>query len=254
MCQDCGTDGPSESVSRRAFLSAVPRLYAAPVAGALVAGVAEKVLRYPAGWDPLLASSAPKRVDIICKKAWGAKPPSGKFRAHTIKRITVHHSAVALTDNRDAPRHFRSYQADHQALGWPDIAYHVLIDRHGNVYKGRPSRFKGDTRTNYDPTGHFLVMCDGNFSEQDISRAQLTSLVDVLAAACTKFSVSRWTIKGHRDYAATSCPGRLLYKRLQSGRVRRRVHDRLQAGGVELHRLCGEAGVRRVRRIENGND
>lgn len=221
------------------------------MAAAIAIGSNRKLLRIA---DAQAATGSPKRVDIICKDAWGARPPSGKFRAHTIQRITVHHSAVQLTDNRDAPGHFRSYQADHQSLGWPDIAYHVLIDRHGNVYKGRPSWARGDSRTDYNPAGHFLVMCDGNFGQQDISRAQMTALVDVLAAACRRYGVPRWTIKAHRDYAATSCPGKLLYDRLESGRLRRRVRERLEAGGAELHRLCGDAGKRRVRRIENGTD
>ena len=248
----CGTAGPSEELSRRDFLGAVPRLYAGSVG--LVAAIGQSRSAVRPRWDPLLISSEPRSIDVICKNAWGARRPSGKFRKHTIKRITVHHSGIVLTDNRDAPRHFRRYQADHQALGWPDIAYHLLIDRHGNVYRGRPWWAKGNTRTSYDTTGHLLVMCDGNFNKQDISRLQLTALVDVLAAACARFDVSRSRIKSHRDYAATACPGDLLHRRFESGRVRRRVRNRLQEGGAEFHRLCGEAGARRVRRIENGTD
>ncbi|MDQ3954599.1 MAG: N-acetylmuramoyl-L-alanine amidase, partial [Actinomycetota bacterium] len=80
-----------------------------------------------------IATSAGARTrDAICREAWGARKPKGGFRRHTIRRLTVHHSGAVLRDNSDAPSRFRSYQAGHQAEGWPDIAYHMLIDRHGN--------------------------------------------------------------------------------------------------------------------------
>jgi hypothetical protein len=214
--------------------------------------VASLVLADPV--DDFVAGSDPKTVEILCKDAWGARPSSGRFERHTVKRLTVHHSGLRLRDNRDAPGRFRRWQREHQALGWPDIAYHVLIDRHGNVYKGRPSWARGDTRTSYDPTGHFLVMCEGNFGQQDVSRRQLTALVDVLAWASVEFDVSPRTIKGHRDYAATACPGKLLYDRVEGGGLRRKVRRRLDQGGVRLQQLCGDDGRRRVQAIENGND
>ena len=44
--------------------------------------------------------------------------------------MTIHHSGVVLRANRDAPQHLREYQADHQARGWPDIAYHLVMDNY----------------------------------------------------------------------------------------------------------------------------
>jgi hypothetical protein len=166
--------------------------------------------------------------------------------------LTVHHSAVALLDNRDAPRHLRVFQEEHQSRGRPDIAYHLLVDRNGNVYRGRPLWAVGDSSTPYDPTGHLLVLCLGNFEVQDVSEAQLGATVDVLAWACARFDVSPATIRGHRDYAATLCPGAGLYRLIADGTMSRRVARR--TGGVRMTELCGRSGRRRVRRIENGID
>lgn len=200
---------------------------------------------------PLRSAAAQRTVELICRRAWGARKPSGDFERNRIRRITVHHSAVALRDNRLAPARLRSHQAAHQDRGWPDIAYHLLIDRNGNVYAGRPRWAVGDTSTNYDPRAHLLVMCEGNFQEQRPSPAQVRALVDVLAWAVDRYGVGVRTIRGHLEYADTACPGRALQRRL--GEVRRRVRERLAGGGVRLVELCGDGGADRVAAIEAGD-
>ena len=220
-------------ISRRAFLRAVPGAAAALT------------------WT-LRASAAARRVQMICRAAWGAEKPSGEFERHRIKRMTVHHSAVALIDNAEAPAHIRSHQRSHQARGWPDIAYHLVIDRNGNVYEGRPMWAVPDTATDYDPTGHFTVMCEGNFQEQRPSRAQVNALVDVLAWASQRFDVAPRTISGHQDHASTACPGAGLQRLIEGGEIRRRVRERLAAGGVRLAEVCGAEGKQRVQAIEAG--
>jgi len=200
--------------------------------------------------DP--AYAAGRTVALIPRAAWGAKPPTGAYVHHQISRITVHHSAVVLRDNRKAPAQLRAFQADHQSRGWPDIAYHLLIDRHGNVYQGRPLWAVGDTNTSYDPSGHLLVLALGNFQEQEVSPAQLKAMVRVLAWACTRYGIAPSAIRGHRTYASTLCPGANLERYISNGTVRRRVTRRL--GEVTLRQLGRKAGRRRVRRIENGTD
>jgi hypothetical protein len=201
---------------------------------------------------PARSALASRTVTMICRRAWGARPPSGEFHRHRIRRLTVHHSAVVLRDNRKAPERFRDHQAAHQAEGWPDIAYHILIDRNGHVYEGRPFWARGDTATDYRPRGHLLVLCEGNFDRQRPSREQAASLADVLAWAVRRFDVPVARIKGHRDYAATACPGRRLYRLIEDGTLRRRVRRRLRGGGVRLDEICGKAGRRLVRDIEAG--
>lgn len=201
---------------------------------------------------PWRSALAARKVTMICRRAWGARPPSGEFHRHRIRRLTVHHSAVVLRENRKAPERFRDHQAAHQARGWPDIAYHILIDRNGHVYEGRPLWARGDTSTDYRPRGHLLVLCEGNFDRQRLSREQAASLADVLAWAVRRFDVPVARIKGHRDFAATACPGRRLYRLIEDGTLLRRVRRRLRAGGVRLDEICGKAGRRLVRDIEAG--
>jgi hypothetical protein len=221
---------PRAVVSRRRFLAWLGALLVAARTGA--------------------AGAATRRLEVICRQAWGARRPGGDFDRHRIRRITVHHSAVVLRDNRLAPQRLRDHQAAHQSRGWSDIAYHLLIDRHGNVYEGRPRWAVGDTATNYDPRGHLTVMCEGHFGRQRPSDRQLRALVDVLAWAAERYDVPIRRMRGHLDYADTACPGIRLYRRL--GAVRRAVRARVAAGGVRLVELCGEEGAARVAEIEAG--
>ena len=141
---------------------------------------------------------------VICGDAWGALPASGGFTSHVIDQITVHHTAVVLEDNSLAPARLRQHQQFHQSRGWPDLAYHFMIDAAGNVYEGRPIDAVGDTGTDYDPTGHLLICCEGNFDEQELPAAQYDTLVRMVAWGATEYQVDPGAVRGHRDVAATS--------------------------------------------------
>lgn len=197
---------------------------------------------------------APASVQIaaICRDAWGALPVAGSFAAHTIERLTVHHTAALLEENAQAPSHIRQHQRYHLERGWPDLAYHFIVDAAGNVYEGRPVDAVGDTGTDYDPTGHFLVCCEGNFDEQDVPDAQLASLAAMLAWAAVTRDVAPETIRGHRDWAATSCPGDRLHALIAEGALTEMVAGVIADGGADLSLQCGEAARERVAAIEAG--
>lgn len=190
--------------------------------------------------------------EVICRAAWGAAPIQGQLVEHRIERLTVHHTAVVMGSNTRAPSRMRSYQSYHQESGWPDVAYHYLIDASGHIYEGRPVSARGDTFTEYDPTGHFLVCCDGHFDQHEIPAAQLASLANVLAWGSVTFGVGPSTIAGHRDYAATTCPGSHLAALVADQTLRSMVEQRIAAGVSSLSSLCGPAGFDRVAAMEAG--
>lgn len=183
-------------------------------------------------------------LEIIPRSAWGAAA-AGALTGHAIDRITVHHSAVGFLDNRVGPARFRQHQSYHQSLGWPDIAYHFMIDRRGNVFEGRPMDAVGDTATSYDPTGHFLPMCEGNFNEHDPTSEQLDALARLLGWAQAAFGTD--VVAGHRAYAGTTCPGDALASALD-----RVVRDSRDLVATELVYLSAAAGAARVEQIESG--
>jgi hypothetical protein len=201
---------------------------------------------------PLIAAAG-TTATMLCRDAWGAMPALPGGRRQGITRMTLHHTGAVLGDNRNAPGRLRQHQRLHQSeRGWTDIAYHVSVDRNGNIYELRAATEVGDTATDYDPTGHFLVLCEGDFDQEFVSEAQLASTALVFAWAAQTFGITSSTLAGHRDLAATACPGDDLYHHLASGDLRRRIDDLLTQGAVNLQKVCGPEAVARVAAIEAG--
>jgi hypothetical protein len=173
-------------------------------------------------------------VVVTPREDWGARPAdTSRMVPHTIERLTIHHAGTQ--SGTTGPAQFRGWQNWHMdGQGWPDIAYHVIVGIDGTVYEGRDPAYRGDTGTSYDTTGHFLVVVEGNFDFEQPTNAQIEALTEVLAWASEEYGVSPETIAGHRDYAATTCPGDHLYALIQSGELTDAVRDLIDKGGVDL--------------------
>ena len=150
-------------------------------------------------------------IEVVSKSGWNARP-TGAFGSHEPVRLTYHHTASGGSDPAEAPDRIRGYQRYHQDQGWPDVAYHYLIDQAGRIYEGRPVEAPGDTFTEYDPMGHFLPCLDGNFDIGPPSPESVDALVRVLGWASQTFEIDPQTLSGHRDHAATTCPGGYAYE------------------------------------------
>ncbi len=230
-------------VSRRRFLS---------IAGGAGLGALGACAVPPPPTIRLTATGVASGV-MLCRSAWGARPARPGGRPHTIDRMTLHHSAVALPDNRQIIARLQQHQRYHQDdKGWVDIAYHVAVDRRGNIFQLRDTAIAGDTATDYDTTGHFLVLAEGNFDEEAVSAAQLDGTALVFAWAANKFGVGVDTLASHREVASgTSCPGANLEVHMTSGDLTKRVADLLTTG-VDLRPLCGPEADARVAGIQAG--
>jgi hypothetical protein len=190
-------------------------------------------------------------VVVIERAGWLAAEPTGGYSPHALSRMTVHHSAAAAAKVSGAPGRVRGYQAFHQKdRGWVDLAYHFIIDRSGNVYEGRPVDARGDTATSYDPTGHLLPCLDGDYDSQEPTDAQMAALAGLLAWGAVAFGLDPLEIRGHRDWAATSCPGNTVYRRMDA--LRTAVTAQVRVGGSTLAYLRGQAALDRVSGIEGG--
>jgi len=185
--------------------------------------------------EPMLPPTRPNEPVVVePRHTWDARPAEfDLMTSHTIDRLTIHHAGTQ--SGTTGPTQFRGWQNWHMdGQGWGDIAYHLLIGIDGTVYQGRDPAYEGDTGTTYDTTGHFLVVVEGNFDHEEPTRAQVESLVSVLAAASEEYEVSPSTISGHRDHAATTCPGTHLHAMIDSGALQEEVQTLIDRGGVDL--------------------
>ena len=166
---------------------------------------------------------------------------------HMPVRLTLHHTAVSQTAATQGPARARQHQRYHQSLGWPDLAYHFLVDRSGLAYEGREVRFRGDTGTEYDPTGHFLVCMEGDFDTQEPTAEQLETAVALFAWASQRYDIDAATLAGHGAYAVTSCPGAVV-----SAMIPDLAAAVAGTEAVEIELVCGRYGARLVADLEAG--
>jgi N-acetyl-anhydromuramyl-L-alanine amidase AmpD len=103
----------------------------------------------------------------------------------------------------------------HLANGWAGIGYHYLIRKDGTIERGRPRDTVGAHcyGENWHSVGVNIV---GNFETNEPTAAQIEAAERLVAALCRLYGLrpSGATIKGHRDFNATACPGENLYAML----------------------------------------
>lgn len=170
------------------------------------------------------ASSRTSRPKIVSRKKWKAKDAVGQVKEHTIRFITIHHTATLQNKKFDIEKKMQNLQNFSQSESrlasgktkpvWFDVPYHYYIAFDGAIAEGREIKFVGDTNTEYDPTGHALVVLEGNFETEEPSSEQKESLEKLTAWLASKWKVPESAIKAHNDYAATACPGENLKKLL----------------------------------------
>jgi N-acetyl-anhydromuramyl-L-alanine amidase AmpD len=161
-----------------------------------------------------------KPPKIIARKDWNAKEPVGQGKEHQISFITIHHTATLQKKDVSIEKKMQNLQSfsqreDKLASGklkpvWFDIPYHYYIAVDGKIAEGREIKFAGDTNTEYDPTGHALVVLEGSFDTEKVTDEQQKSLQKIVAWLADEYKISADKIKGHNDYAKTGCPGKNL--------------------------------------------
>jgi N-acetylmuramoyl-L-alanine amidase len=148
---------------------------------------------------------------IIPRREWGAAPPTGSRIPQRPFEVVVHHTVYptlrrTATKKQESAR-LRAIQRRHQARGWIDIGYHLIIFPSGRAYRGRPLKTVGAHVESHN-TGRVGIAFDGNFQTSTPTRAAIDTLVWLVR----RHRVLRgMRVVGHRDFGGTACPGDNLY-------------------------------------------
>jgi len=171
---------------------------------------------------------------------------------YPVQKLIVHHTATQNNDPDPAATIRSIYYYHAITQGWGDIGYNFLIDEAGNIYEGRhtfdyPS---GSSPTEENPAGYGATAAHvqgynsgtvgiallGTLSNQDATAAARGALERLLAWEADHHGIdpqgaSLYTnpvngtqatfpnIAGHRDLAATECPGGAFYATLSTIRA-----------------------------------
>ena len=161
-----------------------------------------------------------------------------------VQKIVIHHTATPNDDPNPAATVRSIYHYDAITHGWGDMGYNFLIDPQGRIYEGRYARgyapgemhSEEDLAGNLVTGGHVLglnagvigIAMLGTFTDRDVTPAARAALERLLAWETERHGISptgsttytnpitglRRTfpdIAGHRDVAATACPGSAFY-------------------------------------------
>jgi MYXO-CTERM domain-containing protein len=152
---------------------------------------------------------------VQSRSAWGARAPACDSSSHTPQKVTIHHTAGPTANTSGAPSRLRQIQSYHiDTKGWCDIGYHFLVDTDGGVWQGREHTTVG-AHVGGNNTNNVGISFIGNYDSVDTpQQAQLQGAGGVLDYLSRTYGFSKDTLKGHRDYGSTACPGKNLYPRL----------------------------------------
>jgi hypothetical protein len=200
---------------------------------------------------PAVASAATAEPSIVSRGGWGADPAYMTWapQFYPTKKLIVHHTATSdnYTDRAGAEAQIRSIYYYHSVTqDWGDIGYNFLIDKFGTIYEGRYSRdYAGANPTGDDATGRGVTAAHtagwnsgtvgvallGTLTTHDATPAARAALTRLLAWEASRnginpeatetfvnpvsgATITSPNIAGHRDYAATACPGDTFYPTL----------------------------------------
>jgi len=151
--------------------------------------------------------------------------------------IVMHHGASPNNYN-DGQAVVRSYYNYHvNTLGWADIGYNYIIDKHGNFYQGRhnpnlPGIDVHGAHAGAANNGTIGINFPGNLDTEIATQVQLEKLYDLLAYWYDSRGISVLGSSGmqtqaygwqtqphftaHRDVGQTTCPSNNLYAQMQN--------------------------------------
>lgn len=178
--------------------------------------------------------------NVVSRQQWAAKSFRGNVSSlGAIKHVVVHHAAgFRAATQQDAMKQLRAIQKLHQSAprNWSDIGYHFLVDSSGTIYQGRPY-FKGDSlqalprfavgahvlAQNMGKLGICLLGCfhppEQGCNDTPTVKA-LAALERLTRFICLNYAVPAASIKTHRDFLPTSCPGDRLHAAVSAMRQR----------------------------------
>lgn len=152
---------------------------------------------------------------------WGASKAPDQATTKGVKvhyegtevRCATHDACVSLV------KAIRKSHLANTAEGYSDIAYNLLVCRHGYVFEGRGKRKRTGANGNQELNrAHYAVMgLLGSEGDTSPTPEMIEGIKDAIAYL-RSYGAGR-EIKGHRDGYATTCPGEPLYALVRAGKL-----------------------------------
>ncbi len=120
--------------------------------------------------------------------------------------IILHHSASSKYKTKVADINEWHKKWDFKSSLGYYVGYHFVIEIDGKTTQTRKISEAGAHTRGYN--NHIGICLTGNFEKEEPTRQQIDSLIDLLTKLEGK-------VVGHKDLAATLCPGKNFYKSIK---------------------------------------
>ena len=130
-----------------------------------------------------------------------------------INEIVVHCAATRPNwySGRSLSEKIKEIRRWHLERGFNDIGYHWIIDRNGEIGRGRPESTMGAHVRGHNRNSIGICLLGGHGSSerdlfvQNFTGVQNLALRRLIWKIQTRYEITR--ISGHNEYAAKACPG-----------------------------------------------
>lgn len=118
-----------------------------------------------------------------------------------INKIIIHCTATPLSTSVESIRNY------HLSLGYKDIGYHYLIDKHGKLFSGRSVCVAGAHCRGHNKDSIGIALIGGANGKFDFTFVQLFALHRLVHDLQINFPDIKNSVFGHNDFTKSkTCP------------------------------------------------
>ncbi|KAH8378654.1 hypothetical protein KR009_000483 [Drosophila setifemur] len=159
-------------------------------------------------------------LQIEPRSSWGAVAARSPTRVSgPVDFVIIHHSdnPNGCSTSEQCKRMIKNIQSDHKGRrNFSDIGYNFIVAGDGKVYEGRGFGLQGSHAPNYNSKSIGIVFI-GNFQSSAPSAQMLQNAKDLIEMAKQRGALKEnYTLLGHRQTKATSCPGDALFNQIKT--------------------------------------
>lgn len=151
-------------------------------------------------------------------------PASAAPPQETARGVKIHYEGTRVSCNDHADcvslvKAIRKSHLAHPTENYSDIAYNLIVCRHGYVFEGRGKRKRTGANGNQTLNqAHYAVMALLGSSGDTSPTGEMIQGIKEAIRYLREHGAGK-EIKGHRDGYATACPGDALYALVKSGKL-----------------------------------
>ncbi len=153
----------------------------------------------------------------VPRAQWGARARNCGG-AQSPSRMTIHHTETPNADPLSAAARMRQMQNYHiDVRGWCDLGYHFVVGKDGQVYAGRREDLRGAHAANHNQDNVGVAFI-GTYHGGVPSAEMQSAAARLMSAVADQWGItlSRTTVRSHRELGSTNCPGDALQARLDA--------------------------------------